>query len=124
MLPYAPLHYLLFEGDFPPMVMTSGNLSEEPICREDDEAVRRLAGIADLYLMHNRPIQTVCDDSVTMVQRGRPLMLRRGRGYAPRPLALPRGIAAADPGGRARNSRTPCAWCADARPSSASTSAT
>ena len=101
MLPYAPLHYLLFEGDFPPMVMTSGNLSEEPICREDDEAVRRLAGIADLYLMHNRPIQTVCDDSVTMVQRGRPLMLRRGRGYAPRPLVLPRGIAAADPGGRA-----------------------
>ena len=89
MLPYAPLHYLLFEGDFPPMVMTSGNLSEEPICREDDEAVRRLAGIADLYLVHNRPIQTVCDDSVMMVQRGRPLMLRRGRGFAPRPLALP-----------------------------------
>ena len=89
MLPYAPLHYLLFEGDFPPMVMTSGNLSEEPICREDQEAVTRLAGIADLYLMHNRPIHTVCDDSVMMVQRGRPLMLRRGRGLAPRPLALP-----------------------------------
>jgi hydrogenase maturation protein HypF len=89
MLPYAPLHYLLFEDDFPPMVMTSGNLSEEPICREDDEAVRRLAGIADLYLLHDRPIQTVCDDSVTMVQRGRPLMLRRGRGYAPRPIDLP-----------------------------------
>ncbi|MCX5676295.1 MAG: carbamoyltransferase HypF [Planctomycetota bacterium] len=89
MLPYAPLHYLLFEGDFPPMVMTSGNLSEEPICREDDEAIRRLAGIADLYLVHNRPIQTVCDDSVMTVQRGRPLMLRRGRGFAPRPLALP-----------------------------------
>jgi hydrogenase maturation protein HypF len=89
MLPYAPLHHLLFEGDFPPMVMTSGNLSEEPICREDDEAVRRLAGIADLYLVHNRPIQTVCDDSVMTVQRGRPLMLRRGRGFAPRPLALP-----------------------------------
>jgi hydrogenase maturation protein HypF len=89
MLPYAPLHYLLFEGDFPPMVMTSGNLSEEPICRDDDEAVRRLAGIADLYLVHNRPIQTVCDDSVMTVQRGRPLMLRRGRGFAPRPLTLP-----------------------------------
>jgi hydrogenase maturation protein HypF len=89
MLPYAPLHYLLFEGDFPPMVMTSGNLSEEPICREDDEAIRRLAGIADLYLVHDRPIQTVCDDSVMTVQRGRPLMLRRGRGFAPRPLALP-----------------------------------
>jgi len=89
MLPYAPLHYLLFEGDFPPMVMTSGNLSEEPICREDREAVARLAGIADLYLMHDRPIHTVCDDSVTMVQRGRPLMLRRGRGFAPRPLDLP-----------------------------------
>jgi hydrogenase maturation protein HypF len=88
-LPYAPLHYLLFENDLPPMVMTSGNISEEPICREDDEAVRRLSGIADLYLLHDRPIQTVCDDSVTMVQRGRPLVLRRGRGYAPRPLALP-----------------------------------
>jgi hydrogenase maturation protein HypF len=89
MLPYAPLHYLLFDSDFPPMVMTSGNLSEEPICREDQEAVTRLAGIADLYLMHDRPIHTVCDDSVTMVQRGRPLMLRRGRGFAPRPLVLP-----------------------------------
>ena len=95
MLPYAPVHYLIFEGDFPPMVMTSGNLSEEPICREDDEAVRRLSGIADLYLLHNRPIHTVCDDSVTMVQRGRPLVLRRGRGYAPRPIRLP--VAAAEP---------------------------
>ncbi len=95
MLPCAPLHYLLFEDAFPPMVMTSGNLSEEPICREDDEALARLRGIADLYLLHNRPIHTVCDDSVTMVQRGRPLMLRRGRGYAPRPLALP--VAAAEP---------------------------
>jgi len=89
MLPYAPLHYLLFEGDFPSMIMISGNLSEEPICREDDEALQRLAGIADLYLLHNRPIQTVCDDSVARVQCGRPMMLRRGRGYAPRPLALP-----------------------------------
>jgi len=95
MLPYAPLHCLIFENDFPPMVMTSGNLSEEPICRENPEALDRLRGIADLYLLHNRPIQTVCDDSVMMVQRGRPLMLRRGRGYAPRPLALP--LAAAEP---------------------------
>ena len=102
MLPYAPIHYLLFENDFPPMIMTSGNLAEEPICRRNTEAIRRLAGIADLYLLHDRPIETVCDDSVTMVQRlprapsrgaksrgDRPLMLRRGRGYAPRPLALP-----------------------------------
>jgi len=95
MLPYAPLHYLIFEGDFPPMVMTSGNLSEEPICRENDEALRRLAGIADLYLLHDRPIHTVCDDSVVTVQRGAPLMLRRGRGYAPRPLVLP--VAAPEP---------------------------
>jgi len=95
MLPYAPVHYLLFEDDFPPMVMTSGNLSEEPICRRDDEALRRLAGIADLYLLHNRPIHTVCDDSVTAVQRGRPLVLRRARGYAPRPLPLP--VAATEP---------------------------
>ncbi len=95
MLPYAPLHYLIFEDDFPPMVMTSGNLSEEPICREDDEALARLAGIADLYLLHDRPIHTVCDDSVAMVQRGEPLLLRRGRGCAPRPLRLP--VAAAEP---------------------------
>jgi len=89
MLPYAPIHYLLFEDDFPPLIMTSGNLSEEPLCRENDEAVSRLAGIADLFLLHNRPIHTVCDDSVTMIQQGRPLMLRRGRGFAPRPLRLP-----------------------------------
>jgi len=105
MLPYAPVHYLVFENDFPPMIMTSGNLAEEPICGDNTEAVRRLAGIADLYLLHDRPIQTVCDDSVAMVQRGpgsaraKPgiaeatpgapgLMLRRGRGYAPRPIAL------------------------------------
>jgi len=88
MLPYAPVHYLLFENDFPPMILTSGNLAEEPICGDNTEAVRRLKGIADLFLVHDRPIQTVCDDSVTMVQRGRPLVLRRGRGYAPRPLAL------------------------------------
>jgi hydrogenase maturation protein HypF len=89
MLPYAPLHYLLFENDFPPMVMTSGNLSEEPICRDDEEALTRLGGIADLYLMHDRPIHTVCDDSVMTIQRGRPLMLRRGRGFAPRPITMP-----------------------------------
>jgi len=88
MLPYAPVHYLVFENDFPPMVMTSGNLAEEPICGDNTEAVRRLEGIADLFLVHDRPIQTVCDDSVAMVQRGRPLILRRGRGYAPRPIAL------------------------------------
>ncbi len=88
MLPYAPVHYLVFENDFPPMIMTSGNLAEEPICGDNTEAVRRLEGIADLFLVHDRPIQTVCDDSVVMVQRGRSLMLRRGRGYAPRPLAL------------------------------------
>ena len=88
MLPYAPVHYLIFENDFPPMILTSGNLAEEPICGDNTEAVRRLEGIADLFLVHDRPIQTVCDDSVAMVQRGRPLVLRRGRGYAPRPLAL------------------------------------
>jgi len=88
MLPYAPVHYLVFENDFPPMILTSGNLAEEPICGDNTEAVRRLEGIADLFLVHDRPIQTVCDDSVAMVQRGRPLVLRRGRGYAPRPLAL------------------------------------
>ena len=89
MLPYAPLHWLLFADRFPPMVMTSANLSEEPMCRENDETVRRLAGIADWYLLHDRGIQTPCDDSVATVQCGVPLVIRRARGYAPRPIRPP-----------------------------------
>ncbi len=96
MLPYAPLHYLLFEVQrmatqawtMPPLVMTSANVSEEPMCRANEETVARMGGIADWYLLHDRDIQTVCDDSVATVQLGGPLMIRRARGYAPRPLPL------------------------------------
>ena len=88
MLPYAPLHYLLFADDFPPMVMTSANLSEEPMCRENTEVFERLGGIADAFLLHDRGIRTLCDDSVATVQLGQPLIVRRARGYAPRPIRL------------------------------------
>ena len=98
MLPYAPLHWLLFADGFPPMVMTSANLSEEPMCRENAETVRRLAGIADWYLLHDRAIHTVCDDSVATIQCGAPLIVRRARGYAPRPIGNP------SPSGRGRSS--------------------
>jgi hydrogenase maturation protein HypF len=90
MLPYTPLHHLLLRavGDVP-LVMTSGNRSDEPIAYEDADAVTRLAGIADLFLAHDRPIHVRCDDSVTRVVAGQELPLRRSRGYAPQPAALP-----------------------------------
>jgi hydrogenase maturation protein HypF len=89
MLPYTPLHHLLVRavGGIP-LVMTSGNRSDEPIAYQDD-AVDRLAGIADLFLTHDRPIHVRCDDSVTRVIGGIELPVRRSRGYAPRPVALP-----------------------------------
>ncbi|HWQ62430.1 MAG TPA: carbamoyltransferase HypF, partial [Negativicutes bacterium] len=88
MLPYAPVHWLLLApGDV--WVMTSGNTSDEPIAYEDDDALARLAGIADLFLVHNRPIRCRADDSVARVFDGRPYILRRGRGYAPAPVRLP-----------------------------------
>ncbi|MFC1914047.1 carbamoyltransferase HypF [Chloroflexota bacterium] len=89
MLPYTPLHYLLCRETGLPLVMTSGNLSEEPIARDNDEATRRLRGIADYFLLHNRDIYSRYDDSVTMVELGKPRMLRRARGYAPYPIHLP-----------------------------------
>jgi hydrogenase maturation protein HypF len=90
MLPYTPLHHLLLRkmGDIP-LVMTSGNRSDEPIAYEDDDARRRLAGIADVFLTHDRPIHVRCDDSVTRVVAGKELPLRRSRGYAPQPISLP-----------------------------------
>ena len=90
MLPYTPLHHLLFEvvGERP-LVMTSGNRSDEPIAHEDADALDRLRGIADLFVMHNRPIHVRCDDSVTRVVDGLELPLRRSRGYAPQPISLP-----------------------------------
>jgi hydrogenase maturation protein HypF len=91
MLPYTPLHHLLMEpGEGVPraLVMTSGNLSEEPIATENDEARSRLAALADGFLLHDRPIRTRCDDSVMRVVDGEILPLRRSRGYAPFPVHL------------------------------------
>jgi hydrogenase maturation protein HypF len=88
-LPYTPLHHLLFvEGRFAVLVMTSANLSEEPICIANDEAVRRLHKLADCFLVHDRDILLRCDDSVTRVSGGRPRQLRRSRGFVPVPVFL------------------------------------
>ena len=92
MLPYTPLHHLLFAGaPFAALVMTSGNLSEEPIVSREDD-LPRLSGLADRFLTHNRPIRTAVDDSVARVFRGRPMVLRRSRGYAPAPIDLGRAV--------------------------------
>ncbi len=90
MLPYTPLHFLLMDAVGTPLVMTSGNLTEEPICRTNAEAIERLAPVADLFLLHNRGIRSTYDDSVFMVEQDRPLAIRRARGYAPLPVRLPR----------------------------------
>lgn len=88
MLPYTPLHHVLLKDTGLPLVMTSGNLSEEPIAADNEDALRRLRNIADCFLTHNRPIHSRYDDSVTMVVDGTPHMLRRARGYAPHPVSL------------------------------------
>jgi hydrogenase maturation protein HypF len=88
MLPYTPMHHLLLRESRLPLVMTSGNISEEPICKDNDEAVRRLSGIADYFLVHNRDIYARYDDSVTVVERGDVQLTRRARGYAPFPAHL------------------------------------
>lgn len=88
MLPYTPLHSLLMqELDFP-IVATSGNLSDEPICIDNDEALARLSGIADYFLMHDRQIARQMDDSVVQVVDGQVMLLRAARGYAPTALRL------------------------------------
>ncbi|WP_299644917.1 carbamoyltransferase HypF [uncultured Chloroflexus sp.] len=96
MLPYTPLHYLLL-ADYAAVigsqrvaaiVLTSGNLSDEPIAYEDEDAAQRLGAIADAFLTHNRPIHMRCDDSVARVAAGGPLLIRRSRGYAPAPITL------------------------------------
>ncbi len=88
MLPYTPLHHLLMaELDFP-IVATSGNLTDEPICTDEHEALERLGNIADMLLIHNRPIARHVDDSVVRVMAGREMMLRRARGYAPLPIQV------------------------------------
>jgi hydrogenase maturation protein HypF len=89
MLPYTPLHHLLLHQAGLPLVMTSANLSEEPIAKDNDEAFIRLHGIADYFLVHNRGIYARYDDSVFMVAKNKPVALRRARGYAPYPIHLP-----------------------------------
>ena len=89
MLPYTPLHHILLRETGLPLVMTSGNLSEEPIAKDNGEAIRRLGGITDYFLMHNRDIYASYDDSVTMVERGVTQLVRRARSYAPYPVHLP-----------------------------------
>jgi hydrogenase maturation protein HypF len=86
MLPYTPLHHLLLREFAFPVVATSGNLSDEPICTSEEEALERLAGVADAFLVHNRPIVRHVDDSIVRVVRNRELVLRRARGYAPLPV--------------------------------------
>ncbi len=89
MLPYTPIHHLLCERFGAPIVLTSGNVSDEPIAYQDDDALRRLGAIADVFLVHDRPIHTRTDDSVVRVFFGREMPIRRSRGYAPQPLTLP-----------------------------------
>ena len=88
LLPYSPLHHLLLR-ESGPLVMTSGNLTDEPICFEDADARARLGRIADSWLVHDRPIHVPCDDSVVRMAGERELPVRRSRGYVPLPVALP-----------------------------------
>ncbi|MEA2267481.1 MAG: hydrogenase maturation protein HypF [Solirubrobacteraceae bacterium] len=94
MLPYAPLHHLLLADAGGPLVLTSGNVADEPIAYRDEDALARLATIADLFLIHDRPIHVRADDSVVRALAGRaPLVLRRSRGHVPSVLGLPRPAA-------------------------------
>jgi hydrogenase maturation protein HypF len=89
MLPYTPIHTLLLDAYADPLVLTSGNSSDEPIAIHDEDAARRLADVADAFLVHDRVIHTRTDDSVCAVVRGRTVPLRRSRGYVPHPVTLP-----------------------------------
>lgn len=88
MLPYTPLHHMLLEKHFQALVMTSANQVDEPICITNREAIKRLQGIADYFLIHNRDILVRCDDSIVTVSSGKKRMLRRSRGFAPKPITL------------------------------------
>ncbi|MDJ0808268.1 MAG: carbamoyltransferase HypF, partial [Gammaproteobacteria bacterium] len=107
MLAYSPLHQLLLAEWETPLVMTSGNLSEEPQCTDNQDAASRLGKIADAFLVHDRAIVNRVDDSVVRVMGGTPRLLRRARGYAPRPIALPAGFESSAPllalGGELKN---------------------
>lgn len=93
MLPYAPIHHLLFDAGAPRvLVMTSGNLSDEPICTTPEEAIARLSGIADAFAHHDRRIHVACDDSVVRASPAGISPVRRSRGYAPLPVTLPQDV--------------------------------
>jgi hydrogenase maturation protein HypF len=93
MVPYTPLHHLLLRAvNGRPLVMTSGNRSDEPMAHDEADAVERLGPIVDLFLTHNRPIQVRCDDSVLRSTEGQTSLLRRSRGFAPEPLILPQAL--------------------------------
>jgi hydrogenase maturation protein HypF len=92
MLPYTPLHHLLIRAAARPLVLTSGNVSDEPIAYRDADARARLEGIADAFLTHNRAIHIRTDDSVARAFRGRPMLIRRSRGYAPEPISVRAGF--------------------------------
>jgi hydrogenase maturation protein HypF len=96
MLPYTPLHTLLLQNLDAPIVLTSGNISDEPQCTGNDEAREKLAGIADYLLLHDRAIVNRLDDSVTRLMAGKMHLLRRARGYSPEALILPPGFEQAD----------------------------
>ncbi|MEW7981962.1 MAG: carbamoyltransferase HypF [gamma proteobacterium symbiont of Phacoides pectinatus] len=97
MLPYTPLHHLLMDALEGPIVLTSGNRSDEPQCIDNGESRHRLEVVADYWLLHDREIVNRLDDSVVREMAGRMRVVRRGRGYAPTPLVLPAGFAAAPP---------------------------
>jgi hydrogenase maturation protein HypF len=92
LLPYTPLHHLLLAEVDRPLVMTSGNLSEEPIVYSDGEALEQLGAVADLFLLHDREIAARCDDSVVRVIAGEPVLLRRARGHVPRAVPVREGF--------------------------------
>ena len=97
MLPNTPLHHLILNAFDRPLVMTSGNVSDEPQCMDDIDARTRLAGIADHFLLHDRRIVNRIDDSVVHVVADAPRTIRRARGFAPAPIVLPRGFDHAPP---------------------------
>ena len=97
MLPNTPLHHLLLQRMERPMVLTSGNLSDEPQCIDNGDALNRLGDIADYFLLHDRDIARRVDDSVVRIMAGEPRTIRRARGYAPTPIRLPEGFDAAPP---------------------------
>ncbi|MCX7720648.1 MAG: carbamoyltransferase HypF [Dictyoglomus thermophilum] len=89
MLPYAPYHHLIFDHFKRPLIMTSGNLSDEPIVKDNEEAIERLKNIADVFVFHNREIKHRIDDSVVFVENKEVQIIRRARGYAPDPIKIP-----------------------------------